>query len=285
MERTGWRLVPGGLGLLAAVAIAQGAPADEERCTLSVPLGATLEWKRGAERSGQLKVKKVEAGSPAAGLGYRAGDEVLSVGDDAVSDKELRAVLDLSRSGASFRTRRKQEELLLPPLFRANQVLESNEHGLKPGDRAPTVLAFLRDGLGDALESVEGRVVLVNVWATWCGPCMAEMPMLGRLQAKYGDRGFTVLALNVDDDTSRAKSFLADNPPRFMVVLTGGMTSRQADSYRVEGIPLNVLVDRSRRLAQVRVGYAGEQHESRLSAAIETLLAADDPPVLVVRRK
>jgi thiol-disulfide isomerase/thioredoxin len=143
----------------------------------------------------------------------------------------------------------------------------------------------MRDGFGDALDSVTGRVVLVNLWATWCGPCMAEMPILGRLQAKYGALGFTVLALNVDDDTSRAKSYLADNPPRFMVVLTGGMTSRQAVSYRVEGIPLNVLVDRNRRLAQIRVGYAAEQHESLLSAAIEMLLAADDPPVLVVRKK
>ena len=250
-----------------------------------MPLGATLEWKRAAERPGQLKVKKVESGSQAAELGYRAGDEVLSIGDDAVSDKELRAVLDVSRAGGRFRTRRKQEELLLPPLFRASGVLESTEHGLKPGDRAPSVLAFMRDGFGDALDSVQGRVVLVNLWATWCGPCMAEMPILGRLQAKYGERGFTVLALNVDDDTSRAKSYLADNPPRFMVVLTGGMTSRQADSYRVEGIPLNILVDRNRRLAQVRVGYAGEQHESLLSEAIEMLLAADDPPVLVVRKK
>jgi thiol-disulfide isomerase/thioredoxin len=276
--------IPVCLGLLAAVAAAPGAPAEDESCTLSVPLGATLEWKRGAERPAQLRVKKVEGGSQAAGLGYRAGDEVLSIGDDAVSDKELRAVLDLSRAGGSFRTRRKQEELLLPPLFRASGVLESNEHGLKPGDRAPSVPAFLRDGLGDALDSVRGRVVLVNLWATWCGPCMAEMPILGRLQAKYGERGFTVLALNVDDDTSRAKSYLADNPPRFMVVLTGGMASRQAGSYRVEGIPLNVLVDRNRRLAQVRVGYAGDQHESQLSTGIEMLLGADDPPVLVVRK-
>ena len=112
-----------------------------------------------------------------------------------------------------------------------------------------------------------------------------EMPVLGRLQTKYGQRGLTVLAPNVDDDTSRAKTYLAENPPQVQVILSGRMTSRQADSYRVEGIPLNVLVDRNRRLAQVRVGYAGDQHETLLSTGIEMLLDADDPPVLVVRRK
>ena len=278
MMRVAW------LALLAVLTTAVGAPSSDETCTLSVPLGATLEWKRSAGRPGQLKVKKVEKGSQAAGLDYRVGDEILSIGADSVSDKELRAVLDLSRAGGSFRTRRKQEELLRPPLFRANKILESHEHGLKPGDRAPSILAFMPGGLSDALDSLQGRVVLINLWATWCGPCMAEMPILGRLQAKYGERGLAVLALNVDDDKSQAKSYLRENPPQVPVILTGGMTSRQADSYRVEGIPLNVLVDRNRRLAQVRRGYAGDQHESLLSTAIEMLLNADDPPVLVVRK-
>ena len=57
------------------------------------------------------------------------------------------------------------------------------------------------------------------------------------------------------------------------------------DETRVEGIPLNVLVDRRRRIAQVRVGYAEGQQEAWLSAGIEALLDADDPPVLVVRKE
>ena len=129
-----------------------------------------------------------------------------------------------------------------------------------------------------------GRVVLVNFWAVWCGPCMAELPLLGPLQRKYAERGLVVLALNVDDDRAQAKRYLDEHPPGVQVVVTGGMATRQADNYRVEGIPLNVLVDRKRRIAQVRSGYAPGHHERALSESIEMLLDASDPPVLVVRK-
>jgi cytochrome c biogenesis protein CcmG/thiol:disulfide interchange protein DsbE len=273
------------VALLAVSMAALGATDPDETCTVSVPLGASLEWKHRAGKPGQLKVRKVEKASGAASMGYRAGDEILSIGGESVVDKDLRAVLDLSRAGGRFRTRRNQEELLLEPLFLARKVLESCEHGLKPGDRAPGIPAFLRRGVGDALDALEGRVVLVSFWAVWCEPCLSEMPVLGRLQAKYGGRGLSVVALNVDDEIPRARRYLAENPPQFGVVVTGGMTSRPATSYRVEGIPLNVLVDRRRRIAQVRVGYAEGQQEAWLSAGIEALLDADDSPVLVVRKE
>jgi thiol-disulfide isomerase/thioredoxin len=272
------------LGVLAVSLAAAASAGENESCAVSVPLGASLEWKRKAGEPGQLKIKKVAKGSRAAALDYRPGDEILAIGAESVSGKDLRAVLELSRGGGTFRTRRQKEEVLLAPLFQANTVLESREHGLKPGDRAPNIPAYLKDGVGDALEAFEGRVVLVNFWAVWCRPCMAEIPMLGRLQAKYGRRGLSVLALNVDDDMSQARRYIAENPPQFGVIITGGMTTRQADSYRVEGIPLNVLVDRHRNIVQVHVGYSEDHQESLLSASIEALLDADDPPVLVVRK-
>lgn len=272
------------LGLLAVSLAATVSPGENESCTVSVPLGASLEWKRKAGEPGQLKIKKVAKGSRAAALDYRPGDEILAIGEEGVSGKDLRGVLELSRGGGTFRTRRQQEEVLRAPLFQANTVLESREHGLKPGDRAPSIPAYLKDGVGDALEAFEGRVVLVNVWAVWCRPCLAEIPMLGRLQAKYGRRGLSVLALNVDDDTSQARRYIAENPPQFGVIIAGGMTTRQAASYRVEGIPLNVLVDRHRNIAQVHVGYSEDHQESLLSASIEAVLDASDPPVLVVRK-
>ena len=139
-----------------------------------------------------------------------------------------------------------------------------------------------KDFANDVLNSA--TPVLVDFWAVWCGPCMAEIPMLGRLQAKYGRRGLSVLALNVDDDVSQARRYIAENPPQFGVIIAGGMTTRQAASYRVEGIPLNVLVDRNRNIAQVRVGYSEDHQESLLSKSIEALLDAADPPVLVVRK-
>jgi thiol-disulfide isomerase/thioredoxin len=273
------------LVLLVVLTATLGAAGSDETCTLSVPQGATLEWKCRAGNAGHLKLKKVESGSPAAGLGYRAGDEIVAIGGVPVSDKDLGSILDLSRGGGGFRTQRSRQELELPALFQATNVLESHEHGLKPGDRAPAIPVYLRDGrLADALDVTQGHVVLITFWAVWCGPCMAEMPLLAPLQKKYAERGLVVLALNVDEDKAQANRYLEEHPPGVQVVMAGGMATRQADSYRVEGIPLNVLVDRSRRIAQVRAGYAPGRHEELLSRAVEMLLDANDPPVLVVRR-
>jgi cytochrome c biogenesis protein CcmG, thiol:disulfide interchange protein DsbE len=283
-----------GLGLLAFLAATVGSPVvsrpedgsdSNESCTVSVPSGARLEWRRRKGKAAQLKVKKVEAGSAAAGLGYRPEDEILSIASVAISDKDLDTSLGLSRERGAFRIRRKQEELELPPLFEAGRVLESVDHSLKPGDRAPSVPVFLKDGsVSDVLEVLEGRVVLVNFWAHWCRPCLEEMPMLGRLQKTYGNRGLVVLALNVDEDAGNAMKYVDGSPPGVQVIWAGGLRGRQADSYRVEGIPLNVLVHRNRRIAQVRVGYGGAQHEASLSRGIEALLDATELPVLVVRK-
>ncbi len=283
------------LALLAFLTSAVGGPvasgleqdsdASNETCIVSVPTGARLEWKRRTGKPSQLKVKKVETGSAAAGLGYRPEDEILSIASAPVADKDLITSLGLSREIGPFRIRRKQEERELPPLFKASRILESVDHGLKPGERAPSVPVFLKDGgVRDVVEVLEGRVLLVNFWAHWCKPCLEEMPMLGRLQETYGSRGLVVLALNVDEDTAEAKEYIERSPPGIQVIWAGGMRSRQADSYRVEGIPLNVLVHRDRRIAQVRVGYGGSQHEAFLSRGIETLLDAKELPVLVVRK-
>src|SRR5262245_56751333 len=122
------------LGLLVFLASTLGSPAfsrpedgsdaSNESCTVSVPSGARLEWRRRKGKPAQLKVKKVEAGSTAAGLGYRPEDEILSIASVAISEKDLDTSLGISREGGVFRIRRKQEELELPPLFQATRILE-----------------------------------------------------------------------------------------------------------------------------------------------------------------
>jgi thiol-disulfide isomerase/thioredoxin len=110
----------------------------------------------------------------------------------------------------------------------------------------PVASFFDANGQPTTLAAFRGKVVLVNLWATWCAPCVAEMPTLGDLQAKYGDRDFVVVAISVDRDDTRdeavtkldalAKGKLAFfQDPKMAVVFP----------LKARGFPTSVLYDRN----------------------------------------
>src|SRR5436190_21459373 len=84
---------------------------------------------------------------------------------------------------------------------------------------APVAPAFTLPGLkGDVtLESLRGKAVLVDFWASWCGPCRQSFPWMNDLQRKYGDKGLAIVAVNLDKDREFASSFLAEVPASFTV--------------------------------------------------------------------
>jgi thiol-disulfide isomerase/thioredoxin len=103
------------------------------------------------------------------------------------------------------------------------------------------------------LQEQRGRVVLINFWATWCGPCRQEMPLLERLHQKYRSSGFVLLGVNVDDDPRNAASVAAKLGVTFPVLLdTDKAVSRL---YDLKAMPTTVLVDRDGRLRQLHRGY------------------------------
>ena len=103
------------------------------------------------------------------------------------------------------------------------------------------------------LQEQRGRVVMINFWASWCGPCREEMPHLARLYEKYRASGFTVLAINIDDDPNKAAGLAAQLGLRFPVLLdTGKQVSR---TYDLSAMPSTVLVDRDGRVRHVHRGY------------------------------
>jgi thiol-disulfide isomerase/thioredoxin len=112
-----------------------------------------------------------------------------------------------------------------------------------------------RDGGGVRLSQLRGNVVLVNFWATWCGPCRAELPLLQDLYNKYSDRNFTVLAVNVDTDRDRIAPFLKAQNLSLPIYFA---SPNDAEMMTSRGIPTSFIVAPDGTLEKAYVGYSPE---------------------------
>ena len=119
-----------------------------------------------------------------------------------------------------------------------------------------------------SLGDLAGKVVLVVFWATWCPPCVAEVPVLNELQETYADRGLQVVAIAVDPRESAEKigKFVEDKGVAYTVLKGTRDTGRR---YRVQGIPTTYLVGRDGRQLQRFIGYT--QHEVIEQAIVAAL--------------
>lgn len=97
-------------------------------------------------------------------------------------------------------------------------------------------------------ESLRGRVVLFELWATWCSGCQAFAPVMRRLDADYRDRGLTVVGVNIGEEAELVARYVEAKELRFPQVIDDG---RFADTYRLAGTPAYVLIDRQGRVAAI----------------------------------
>ena len=103
------------------------------------------------------------------------------------------------------------------------------------------------------LQEQRGNVVMLNFWASWCGPCRKEMPLLETLQKKYQRMGFVLLGVNVDEDSAAAQRFLKDVETTFpMLQDNKGDISKL---YNVDAMPTSIFIDREGQLRSVHRGY------------------------------
>lgn len=93
--------------------------------------------------------------------------------------------------------------------------------------------------LAAPLKTYAGRIVYVDFWASWCGPCAQSFPWLNRMQAKYGDR-LSIVAINLDTDSAAAKDFLSRHPAHFDVLYDPA--GQLAERYRIGGMPSAVIL-------------------------------------------
>lgn len=136
---------------------------------------------------------------------------------------------------------------------------------------APEVAYTLLDGSPGRLSALQGQVVLVNFWATSCGICVQEMPMLAATRQKYAARGFELLAVAMQwDAPARVAQFASARALGFPVVIDNTGAVAQAFG-NVQATPTNLLLDRQGRITQ---RWTGALHEADLHARIERLLEA-----------
>jgi len=138
---------------------------------------------------------------------------------------------------------------LLITVFAATSLASS---GLE-GQVAPDFALKSSTGENLRLSEYRGNVVMINFWATWCGPCRQEMPLLDELYTRYERVGFSLLGVNIDDDSRRAMQMIEDLGVSFPVLFDA--RKEVSELYEVEAMPVTVLIDREGNVRYVHHGY------------------------------
>jgi len=119
--------------------------------------------------------------------------------------------------------------------------------------RAPSFTLPSRSGDTVSLEQLKGKVVMINFWASWCGPCRQEMPLLDQMYKRYSPLGFTLLGVNVEANSKDAEKLLANVPVSFPVLFD--TENKVSKLYDVNAMPSTVFIDRQGNVRYLHRGY------------------------------
>jgi len=126
-------------------------------------------------------------------------------------------------------------------------------HAVAVQDEAPDFTLKSLEGSNLRLEEYRGQVVLINFWASWCGPCRQEMPLLDRLHHRYEDTGFAVLGINVEGEIKPAQEIVDKTNVTFPVLIDEDQ--KVSEMYNLEAMPSTVVVDRDGVVRYIHRGY------------------------------
>ncbi|MGI6296298.1 MAG: TlpA family protein disulfide reductase [Armatimonadota bacterium] len=145
---------------------------------------------------------------------------------------------------------------------------------LKVGTKAPDFSLKDLDGktftLADNFKA-PGKVVLLDIWATWCPPCRAEIPHLIKLQTKYKDKPVVIVGVAVDERKTDVESFAKKNKINY-VVCPDERGKAIGDKYSVRGIPATYIIDKKGVIRYVHSGFGGADDAAKMDKEIASLL-------------
>lgn len=136
------------------------------------------------------------------------------------------------------------------------------------GDRAPDIqLPGVTNEV--RLAALQGKVVYLDFWASWCGPCRKSFPWMNEMQVRYGGRGLQVVAVNLDVRRELADKFLTEVPASFTVAFDARGDS--ARRYAVKGMPSSVLIGPDGTIVMRHVGFRDDERKDIESAIVAAL--------------
>ena len=139
---------------------------------------------------------------------------------------------------------------------------------LEPGTPAPQLsLPGLKEMVDVA--QLKGKVVYVDFWASWCGPCKQSFPFMNQLKARYADKGLEIVAVNLDKKRDDVDIFLAQVPVQFTIALDASGDS--ARRYEVRGMPSSVIIGRDGKVFASHMGFRSDDRdeiEQRIASAL-----------------
>ncbi len=142
------------------------------------------------------------------------------------------------------------------------------DKGIKVGDTFPELSEFQLEG--KLPESLKGKVVIVDFWASWCGPCKDSFPVMEELQTKFGKKGLVVLAVNLDEDRSTMEDFLKKHPVTFTVVRDA--SKKLVGRAAIKSMPTSFVVSSDGKVASVHKGFHGSETQKQYVKEVEALI-------------